>query len=298
MPPKKDGAHDKARYDAEVRLREQVDASASVSRAIFVPGNHDWGGDDIGHQAAFIAAEDARLSDEHKKVRLAFMPEKTDCAVKATDVGAMTLIALDTELLLRFHAGDRTQLSCADPYDEIAKIITASGDRKYFVVAHHPLASGGPHGGYYDLKNHIFPLTTLSPYGYLPAPIIGTLILSTRKSDQDIASDAYRKMIARLETAFAGKPPEFYAAGHEHSLQVLRAEGGRPLTLVSGHGSKGKGSAVKGRNYTVHASRRAGFMVVDFYSDNDAPGDIRLETHEVGAASPTCSMAFADLGST
>jgi hypothetical protein len=67
-----------------------------------------------------------------------------------------------------------------------------------------------------------------------------------------------------LEAAFLAAPPLVYAAGHDHSLQVLR--GGRSVEylLVSGAGSTSKVScAVRLRESHYSSPHRNGFMRID-----------------------------------
>jgi len=112
-----------------------------------------------------------------------------------------------------------------------------------FVVAHHPLMTGGAHGGYCGITG---------PYRRFGG------------SSQDILSGANRTMRDSIRSAFTGRPPLAYVAGHDHNLQVLR--GGRNVNyiLVSGAGSASKTEcAVKMRESYYVTQHRAGFMRVD-----------------------------------
>ena len=75
-------------------------------------------------------------------------------------------------------------------------------------------------------------------------------------------------MINRLNKAFAVSgadktPLLIYAAGHDHSLQVLKGRATDYL-LVSGAGSNVKLSKVKHGKNTLFAHKHTGFMVIDF----------------------------------
>ena len=92
-------------------------------------------------------------------------------------------------------------------------------------------------------------------------------------SKQNINGERYKDLVNRLNQAFwrsgPGKTPLLiYAAGHDHSLQVLR---GRitDYLLVSGAGSSEKISEVSDGYNTLFAHEKTGFMVVDFL-ENDA----------------------------
>ena len=103
--------------------------------------------------------------------------------------------------------------------------------------------TGGAHGGYCGVTG---PFRRFGP------------------QSQDILSSANRTMRDSLRSAFAGRPPLAYVAGHDHTLQVLR--GGRNVNylLVSGAGSPSKTEcAVKLRESYYDTQHRAGFMRVD-----------------------------------
>lgn len=145
------------------------------------------------------------------------------------------------------------------------------------VAGHHPLATNGPHGGFYDWRAHLFPLGELFSWGKrIPLPIVGSLYPAVRSmapSRQDIASRANREMRLALERplAAATKPAlKIFAAGHEHSLQVLTSTA-VDYALVSGSGSSAHQTPLTKRHNTLFAHSHAGFMVLDVTDD-----DVRL----------------------
>ena len=77
-------------------------------------------------------------------------------------------------------------------------------------------------------------------------------------------------MRRRLDAAFEHPPtaPLLYAAGHEHTLQVVDRSavdqsGQRPMELVSGTGSRG--SKLRDFEGLVYGTVRHGYMRVDFF---------------------------------
>ncbi|NIP79208.1 MAG: hypothetical protein GWM90_08370, partial [Gemmatimonadetes bacterium] len=119
----------------------------------------------------------------------------------------------------------------------------AREDQVTVVAGHHPLMTGGQHGGYCGVTGPFHRFGGRS---------------------QDIISSANRTMRDSIESAFAENPPLAYAAGHEHNLQVLRgAEAVRTL-LVSGAGSGTKVSCgVHLRESYYVSQNRTGFMRLD-----------------------------------
>lgn len=148
------------------------------------------------------------------------------------------------------------------------------------VLAHHPLVSGGPHGGKFGFKQHLFPLTEWKKGLFVPLPIVGSLYPVARASGisaQDQPSGEYRHVRDALAGAMRGRMPLAWVSGHEHVLQVIESrEWGR--VLVSGSGIYGHASHVGDVEGSLFHAARSGFMRVDF----PRSGTPRLAVLEVG----------------
>jgi hypothetical protein len=259
------------RAEAERRIAGQIEAITSVGgTGYFVPGNHDWarsgrdGWDAIRRQQAFIDSAGGGT---------VFMLPGGGCpGPSLVDLGQrLRLVLLDTQWWL--HDGPRPRhpdSTCpADSESEIVDSLRAAiqgaSDRLVVVAAHHPLSSGGEHGGSFGLADHVFPLRHAVPWLWVPLPWIGSLYPAARQhgiSSQDIPSRAYQRMIAAFSRAFADKPPALYAAGHEHNLQVIE-HGSARLELVSGtgyYGHSGRAVPIRGSLFAKNAS---GFARLD-----------------------------------
>jgi hypothetical protein len=266
------------RKEAERRLAAQVDVVTGAQvRGYFVPGNHDWarhrkeGWDAIRRQQRFIdsAGGGAAL----------LLPGGGCPGPSVVDLGQrVRLVLLDTQWWLH-HGPKPTDPTSSCPEDSEREVVdslqgalTGAGGRLVVVVAHHPFASGGEHGGHFTWQDHIFPLRLIAPWLWIPLPWIGSLYPAARRegiSSQDMPSAAYQRLIAALRRAFAGAAPALYAAGHEHNLQVI-ADGPARLELVSGGGIYGhSGAAVR-----IHGTRFA----------RNASGFARLDVPVVGKA--------------
>jgi hypothetical protein len=259
------------RPEAERRLAAQIEVvTGAGAMGYFVPGNHDWarfgrdGWESIRRQQAFIDSASAGA---------ATLQPRGGCPGPSTvDVGRrMRLVLIDTQWWL--HSGPKPRHPDSDcPADAEAEIVDslrsaldASVDRMVVVAGHHPLASGGEHGGSFDWKDHLFPLRAAVPWLWLPLPWLGSLYPAARQngvSSQDTGSSAYQRLISALSLAFQAAPPALYAAGHEHNLQVM-AGGPSRLELVSGAGIYGHvGRAVPIRG-TLFAKEASGFARLD-----------------------------------
>jgi hypothetical protein len=167
--------------------------------------------------------------------------------------------------------------------DALRDAVRGAAGRHVFVAGHHPLATGGPHGGHFTVSDHLFPLREFKKWLWLPLPIIGSAYPLARQkgvSPQDLSSASYRHMRDSLESVFRDAPPLAYLAGHDHGLQVL-SWGGVRHVLVSGSGSYDHNKAVKWLASTRYAAGKAGFMRLDVLGD----GRVRLGVLHVDASS-------------
>ena len=283
-----------ARSEMERRLDAQIDVVRSRGvRAIFVPGNHDWekgkpgGWEAVRREGAHVVARGGPLVD--------FLPRDGCPGPEVVDLKErFRIVALDTQWWL--HDGpkpeDPISPCAADSAPEVLAALRQSlegaGEREVVVAAHHPLATGGPHGGYFSFRAHVFPLTDVHKGLWIPLPLVGSLYAAVRKggfTEQDIAGDRNREMREALEGVLRERPPLVYASGHEHTLQVLESPSARRL-LVSGAGSLGHTSSVRRIDGSRFASSRAGFMRLDFPRE----GGARLAVLAVDARARTTEL--------
>jgi hypothetical protein len=188
------------------------------------------------------------------------------------DVGErLRLVALDTQWWLHAHAKPEhpTSTCAADSEEEVTAGLTAAlegaGPRDVVVLAHHPLETGGPHGGKFGLKQHLFPLTEYKKWAFLPLPLVGSSYPIARSSgitSQDVTSRDYGRMREAFAGALRGRRPLAWASGHEHVLQVIESpRWGR--VLVSGTGIYGHVSYAKEVPGSLFRAARSGYMRID-----------------------------------
>ena len=278
------------RDDAEKKIAAQVLAiRKGQAQGFLIPGNHDWdrqgrdGWNSIRRQDTLVrkfGGDDVRL-----------LPGGGCPGPAVVDVGAhLRLIALDSEWWLHNDVKPFGPTSpCptkteAEVTDSLAGALRDRGKRHAVVLTHHPLRSGGEHGGAFTLGDHIFPLRNVESWLWVPLPLIGSLYPFARTmgiSNQDISGKRYGAMRRALEAVFAEHPPLAIASGHDHHLQVIR--GGRPKVtnatyqLVSGAGILGHTSIVRRIDGSVFEREAAGFMRMDVTRD----GRVRLSVTTV-----------------
>lgn len=287
------GGRDRRR--AERIIDQQIDTTILRSvRRVFVPGNHDWndqglrwhhdGLTRVREQSRYIAAAGERQD------RSAGMSPPPGCpGPEVLDLGSrLRVIVLDTEWWLQraldreaaAHPGAACDTPGA-PGDSAASIaalrivLDGGADRHVVVVAHHPLVTGGEHGGYCP-----------SHFAQCALKRVWARIRRARGASwQDIGHPANERMRATMIAVLAERPPLLYASGHDHDLQVLRgggppdaAAGAARYYAVSGAGIAGHESTVACLEQSVFAAKAPGFMRLDVLRD----GRVALTVLTVG----------------
>jgi hypothetical protein len=169
----------KAPLDSQIAIARGTDA-----KVYFIPGNHDWnntgphGWETIKREQYYIDI----LGDKN----IFFYP-KEGCPgpVEVKLTNDVTLIIMDTHWWL--HPYDKPGIESDCPSKTKAEVLTQLDDllsrnsKKLVVFAvHHPFKSYGIHGGYFKIKQHLFPLTEYFPKLYIPLPVIGSIYPITR----------------------------------------------------------------------------------------------------------------------
>ncbi|MFC1611932.1 metallophosphoesterase [Myxococcota bacterium] len=262
------------RDEAERRLGAQIEViEKSGTRGIFLPGNHDWdwGGDDgwaaIQRQNGFLA--------DRSSSRVTQQPADGCPGPEIVEIGShVRLVILDTQWWL--HTGSKPQhptSTCEydSPQEVLDALLAAIDDtsRHVVVAAHHPLVSGGPHGGHFGWLDHVFPLRHAASWLWIPLPLLGSIYPVSRMqgfTDQDVSGSRYQTMRQSLEQVFSEHAPLVYAAGHEHNLQVLT----HPLVsyhLISGGGIHDQAMPAFDTDGTLLAVQESGFMRLEVLRD-------------------------------
>ncbi|MEJ2336087.1 MAG: hypothetical protein P8Y26_10720 [Gemmatimonadales bacterium] len=218
--------------------------------------------------------------------------------VSGNHVGeTVLLVTIDTEWLLRYENEPPVGSACepstaAEAYARLREILSGpeAKDRSVVVFAHHTLKTNGPHGGYFSVKDQLFPLTNIWGPLYIPIPFLYPIGRNSGISSQDMSSPKNRRMVDSLAAALssASRPPVAFASGHEHTLQVFSGEGfGADWLLVSGAGSRLRSVETADALFAAgreHGER--GYMRVEFFRDGavllavitDGVGECRGET--------------------
>lgn len=290
-------------------LRAQFEPMrARGARVYFVPGNHDW--DRMGKDGLQKIKKQWQFLENQNDSLLKLVPAN-GCPdpVEINISDNMVVLAYDSEWWL--FPFDKTNsgaaCNCSTEKDVIATLnalFYKNRNKTILVASHHPFKSYGTHGGYFSLKDHIFPLTVLNKKLYIPLPIIGSLyplLRSTLTSPEDLKDPAYKNLIKQVSSVFSGFPNVIYAAGHEHGLQFIKH---KQLQIVSGAGAK-ENFTKKGK-YSLYGAMLPGYVVVDelknkdthisFYAyNNDSVTNTFSYTHEYKPIANTTNIRAGSL---
>ena len=241
-------------------LRAQMQPMLETrTRGVFVPGNHDWaqgaaeGWSNIVRQERFINTEGAGVVG---------MEPRDGCPGPVViDVGeVLRLLAIDSHWWL--HASQKPGADRCTPgteqgvIDSVRVALATAGQRRTVIVAHHPIVSGGQHGGYFDWPTYLFPLHPWARQAGLFAR-------------QDVTGAEYRHFRQSLERAFIVDTPTVYAAGHEHNLQVFRRDPAKYL-VVSGSGIYGHTTPTRRITGIRYIREASGYQRITFLQDGRA----------------------------
>ncbi|HYH83326.1 MAG TPA: metallophosphoesterase [Longimicrobium sp.] len=263
------------RRENERILNAQMDVLLETgTRGVLVPGNHDW---DAGGAAGLeVIRAQERYVNRRGGDLVKVLPSNGCPGPVPLDFGSyLRVLVLDTQWWLQApHPrpyGERAEGCRARTEEEVVDSIHAdlanAGRRRTVVVAHHPLVSGGQHGGYFDWPTYLFPLHPWARWSGAGA-----------FAKQDVTGTQYRVLRESLARAFARNPPLVYAAGHEHNLQVLRHPPARYL-VVSGAGIYNHTTQSRAIAGTMYARRASGWTEMAFLRD----GRVRISVKVVDA---------------
>ena len=259
-------------------LRAVLDSQLSVAdgtpaKVYMIPGNHDWQNGSRGGYDAIVREQ--LYVDFLGKKNVKFYPEDGCPGPVEVPLGNdVVLILFDSQWWLHPHEKPEIESDCKcktkeELVDQIADIAARNSKKLVLVACHHPFKSNGVHGGYFTLKQHLFPFTDIKKALYLPLPVLGSIYPISRSvfgSPQDISYPAYTDMINRItEVIRRSSPNVVFVSGHDHNLQLIENDGYN--YIISGGGCK-QNRTSKNRNSRFN-SRSEGFAVMEVYKNKD-----------------------------
>lgn len=269
---------DPDRHEYERRIDEQLKTIVeSGAKGIFIPGNHDWAQNNDDSWERIIRESEYVNDKEIDNVK--FLPINGCPGPEVLSIGEMIrIIILDSQWWFQDEnlrpAPDDNLCLCnteSDITNKLDSLLFIFRDKFVVIASHHPLSTHGPHGGYFTWQDHIFPLTNVNEYLWLPLPIIGSaypLIRGSGVSSQDLASGIYQNFKIKIETVLSKYSGVVYASGHEHALQILNGVNDN-IYVVSGAGIWGHIEKALGEgDDTIFAGRFEGFFTLNIFKDD------------------------------
>jgi predicted MPP superfamily phosphohydrolase len=251
----------KAVLDSQLSVADNTDA-----RIYMMPGNHDWrnGGRD-GYES--IIREQLYV-DLLGKPNVKFYPED-GCPgpIEVSLTNDITLLIFDSQWWIHPYDKPGIESDCACKTNEelvaqIEDIATRNSKKLLILACHHPFKSNSVHGGYFPLKQHLFPFTDMKKNLYIPLPVLGSIYPVARSvfgTPQDLRHPNYANMINEISGAVKAHPNVVFVAGHDHGLQWIKDSSHN--YIVSGGGSKI--NRVSRSRKSPYAEEVTGFAVME-----------------------------------
>ncbi|TRX60536.1 hypothetical protein FNH22_05660 [Fulvivirga sp. M361] len=269
------------RAQAEEAITIQLDAIKNLKGNIFyIPGNHDWNHSNPGGFRAVVREQ--RFIEDYLQREEVYFPKNGCPGPVERAVGEdLVIIFLDSEWYLHEHYKpkypDCTVESDQDFFFEFRRAVKRNEGKHILVALHHPLYSNGNHGGYFSLKDNLFPLSLINDKLYIPLPGLGSFYTLFRRygiSRQDIPNSRYQELKEGLLTAVEDVKNVTFASGHDHNLQLTQIKDKN--FIVSGSGSK-VNYAREGLKASYVQSAQ-GFSKIDYYEN----GEVWVTFYAVG----------------
>lgn len=235
-------------YDNYLIQKEALDsqilvANGKEAKVYMIPGNHDWSnGNSLGQETV---VRQQTYVDFSSLGNVKFYPEGGCPGPVEVPLGEnVVLVIFDSQWWLHPYEKPGIESDCPEKTNEqvlskLEDILNKNYKKLVIFACHHPFKSNGVHGGYFTLKQHIFPFTEMSKNAYIPLPLIGSAYPIARSvfgTPQDIKHPVYQNMISEFNKVLRGHPHVIRVHGHEHNLQLIQNDS--LIEVISGAGSK------------------------------------------------------------
>ncbi|MEP6928133.1 MAG: BamA/TamA family outer membrane protein [Ginsengibacter sp.] len=230
--------------DLKSILDSQINiVKGTKAKVVFIPGNHDWSNAAADGIEILKRQESYVLSQGLPNVY--FYP-RDGCPGpvlhKIND--DIVMILYDSQWFIR-KDGEKPGIESDcdyktedEFYAELDDMLSRNSNKLVILAGHHTLKSYGIHGGYFRLKQFIFPLTDMKPKLLIPIPFgfIYPVARGVFGTPEDLQYPAYANMIVNVKKIVQKHQNVIFVAGHEHTLQLIKDSS--YYYVVSGAGSK------------------------------------------------------------
>lgn len=262
-------------YQFYLSTKAVLDSQANIAdhaqgMVYFIPGNHDWMNGAAGGYNAILREQ--RYLDGLGKKNLKFLPEDGCPGPETIDLGNdVLLVIMDSQWWIHQNEKPGIESECRhknedEVVEELKDIISQNQKKLILFACHHPFKTNGAHGGYYTLKQHIFPFTDMRKNLYIPLPGLGSIYPISRSvfgTPQDLKHPGYANMIAQVDEVLKGHPHVIHVAGHEHAMEWIADSNSH--YIVSGSGCKT--ARVSTSKKSKFEASHLGFATLEIYKD-------------------------------
>lgn len=269
-------SEDPERKKAEQIINAQLDILKSYKgKAYMIPGNHDWNKYKAGGRKA-VKRQEKYVQSYFKDKKIRFYPNDACGDPETVKIHKdLVMVFVDSQWWLQDWDEEKNINKGCDIKSRqdflmtLEEIFVDHRNDEILLLMHHPILSNGNHGGYFSLKQHLFPLHELNKL-WIPLPLLGSLYPTFRQlglSRQDINNELNLELTKEVQNiANKHKVNLIVASGHEHSLQYF--DRGKIKYIVSG--SAGKTDYVRKSDHVQYVQEVRGFAKLDFYTANEA----------------------------
>ena len=263
---RKKGGAEESHLDAIGKRLNQV-----PGKVYYTPGENELGRD--GKFGRLDRLEDYIDDNFEKKVR--FMPNKGCSGPDDKEIfDRVGLIGVSTAWYMAdWTNDDEVSEGCdyrsrAEMHFGLTDEIKGYRDQVKIVMMHHPLQSNGNRGGAYSAKQHVFPLTDLAPWAYLPLPGVGSVVRAIQSvggGPDDVQNLNYQNFIRKVKTGIDDEVNVIFVSGHEHNMMLVHEK--EYMQVVAGSGSvRGPAKAGNDANFLAGV---VGYSRLDFYDSGE-----------------------------
>ena len=238
----------------------------------FIAGNHDWmQGGKGGYQQVL---NQYRYITSLNRPNVHYVPSDVCPGPQEIPISdKVTLVVIDSQWWLHKFDKPSIRSGCennteAELLSTLQEIVNRNEDKLLIFAAHHPFITFGRHGGYYNLKQHLFPFTDLKPNLYIPLPVLGSIYPIARGvfgNIQDTKHPIYKNFSRGIDSILSTHPNCIRVAGHEHNLQLIKEH--KNYYIVSGAGAKH--SEITKDDRLIFSSTKNGFAMIDVIKNDN-----------------------------
>ncbi|MFC2084120.1 hypothetical protein ACFLS9_03605 [Bacteroidota bacterium] len=240
-------------------------------KIIVIPGDRDW---DNSGERGWKEVKKFEKYIKSLKLKNVEWAVKDGCpGPKTFEIGDhLVLITLNTQWWN--HPYDKPKpsdgdckISTTDDFkEELEDIINDNPTKNILIAGHFPVISYGEYGGHFPFYKHIFPLTDLANWLFIPLPFVGSFYPAYRESIgtvKDIGNERYEEVKELLGNIITQYRSLIYLSGHEKNQQIIELDGNYFINSGAPESADFSGSG----EGTVLSEKKPGIIEIVYYSN-------------------------------